>query len=83
MSDICGESMESDDIIEKSSSAWGSTVCIVAKADGSPRFCVDYSNTSNKFLVRETRSMPDIESHINTIGGAKFIIVCDVQKAYW
>ena len=27
--------------------------------------------------------MPDIESHIGTIGGAKFITVCDVQNAYW
>ena len=27
--------------------------------------------------------MPDIESHINTVGGAKFITVCDVQNAYW
>ena len=27
--------------------------------------------------------MFDIESHINTVGGAKHIIVCDVQSAYW
>ena len=27
--------------------------------------------------------MPDIESHIDAIGGAKFITVCDVQSAYW
>ena len=27
--------------------------------------------------------MPDIESHIDTIGGAKSITVCDVQSAYW
>ena len=58
-------------------------MCIVAKADGSPRFCVDYRTTINKFLVRETCPMPDIESHIDAIGGAKFITVCDVQSAYW
>ena len=82
--DKCVESMESDGIIEKSSSAWGSLVCIVAKADRSLRFYVDYRNTSNKFLVRETWPMLDIESHIDTtVGGAKFITVCDVQSAYW
>ena len=27
--------------------------------------------------------MPDIESHIDTVGGAKFITVCDLQSAYW
>ena len=27
--------------------------------------------------------MPDVESHIDTVDGAKFIIVCDVQSAYW
>ena len=71
------------DVIEKRPSEWGSPVCIVAKADGSPRFCVDYRATINRFLVRETWPMPDIESHIDTVGGANFITVCDVQSAYW
>ena len=56
--DKCVESMESVDIIEESPSAWGSPVCTVFKADGSPCFCVEYRNT---FLVRETWPMPDIE----------------------
>ena len=77
------ENMESDYIIGKSPSAWGSPVCIVAKADGSPRVCVDYRTTIDKFLGRETWPMPDIKSHIDTVGGAKFITVCDVQSAYW
>ena len=79
----CVESMELDGTVEKSPSAWGSPVGIVAKPDESPRFCVDYRTTINKFLVRETWPMPDIESHIDTVGGAKFITVYDVQSAYW
>ena len=83
MIDKCFESMESVGIIEKSPSAWRLSVCIVAKADGPSRFCVDYRNTINKSLVRETWRMSGIESHIDTVGGAKFITVCDVQRAYW
>ena len=81
--DKCVDDMESADIVEKKLSEWGSLVCIVAKADGSPRFCVDYRTTINKFLVRETWPIPDIESHIDTVGGANFITVCDVRSAYW
>ena len=83
MIDKCVENMESVRIVENNPSEWGSPVCIVAKADGSPRFCVDYRTNVNKFLVRETWPMPDIESHIDTVGGANFITVCDVQSAYW
>ena len=63
--------------------AHGNHPCIVAKADGSPRVCVDYRNTTHKFLVRETWPMPDIKSHIDTVGGAKYITVYDVQWTYW
>ena len=79
--DKCVENMESVGIVEKNSSAWASPVCIVAKADGT--FCVDHRTTINKFLIRETWPMPDIESHVDTVGGAHFIKVCDVQSAYW
>ena len=75
--------MESAGIVEKKLSEWGLPVCIVAKADGSPRFSVNCRTTINKFLVRETWPMPDIESHIDTVSGANFITVCDVQSAYW
>ena len=83
MIDKCVENMESVGIVEKKPSGWGSLVCIVAKADGSPRFCVDYRTTINKFVVRETWPMLDIESHIDTVGGVNFITVCDVQSAYY
>ena len=81
--DKCVESMESKVIIEKHPpSAWGSPVCIVAKADELPRLCVDYRATIYKFLVREAWPMPDIEYHIVTVDSAKFITVYDVQSAY-
>ena len=48
--DSCVDDMQATGIIEKRPREWGSPVCIVAKADGSPRFCVDYRTTINKFL---------------------------------
>ena len=80
--DKCVENMESVGIVEKIPSAWASPVCIVAKADGTPRFCVDYRTHINTFLIRETWSMPDIESHIDIVDGAKFITECDIQSVY-
>ena len=81
--DKCVNDMEATGIIEKTLSEWGSPVCIVAKSDGSPRFYIDYRTTINKFLVRETWPMPDVKSHIDTVGGANYITACDVQSAYW
>ena len=48
----------------------------------SPRFCVDYRNTLNRHIVRKTWPMPNIESHLDAVGGAKFITVADVQSAF-
>lgn len=81
--DDCVAQMERDGIIEQRASPWGSPVCIVVKRDGSPRFCVDYRSTINKHLVRHTWPMPDMTSCIDTVGGAKFISVFDIQSAFW
>ena len=75
--------MESGGIVEKKPSEWGLPVWIVAKGEGSPRFCVDYRITVNKFFVREIWPMPGIESHIDTMSGTNFITVCDVEITYW
>ena len=69
-------------IFEERTSAWGSPVTIVSKADGSPRFCVDYRHTLNRHLVRKTWPMPNIDTHLDAVGGAKFITVADVQSAF-
>ena len=83
MIDKCVENMEPVGIVEKNPSAYALPVCMIATADGTPRFCVDYRTTINKFLIRETWPMPDIECHVDTMGGAKFITECDIQSAYW
>ncbi|CAB1111841.1 unnamed protein product [Ectocarpus sp. CCAP 1310/34] len=74
--------MEEAGIVEQRASPWGSAVTLVAKADGTPRFCVDYRTTVNKHLIRKSWPMPEMASHIDTVAGAKYITVCDVQSAY-
>ena len=36
-----------------------------------------------RFGTNSTWLMPDIESHVDTVGGAKFITECDKQSPYW
>ena len=81
--DKCVDEMERDGIIEQRASPWGSAVTIVTKADGTPRFCVDYRSTLNKSLVRKSWPMPQMESHIDTVAGAKYLSVFDVRNAFF
>ena len=80
-SDKCVNQMEKDGIIEQRPSPWRSAITIVARPDGSPRVCVDYRCTIDKSLIRKSWPMSDMEAHIHTVAGAKFITVCDVQSA--
>ena len=66
--DKCADKIESAGIVEKKTSAWGLPVFIVAKAGCTPRFWIDYRTALNKSLILETWPMPDIESHIDTVG---------------
>ena len=60
-----------------------SPVTIVARKDGQPRFCVDCQRTLNKHFIRKTWPMANHEDNVDTVGGAQFISVADVQSAYW
>ena len=73
--------------IEQRPSRWGSgsAVTVVAKSDGSPRFCIDCRCTINKgLIIRKSCPIPDMEAHIDTAvaAGTIFFTVCDMQSAY-
>ena len=52
--DECVHDMLEWDIIEEHPSPWGSPCTLVAKKNGSPRFCVDYRHTLNGHIVRKS-----------------------------
>ena len=51
--DKCVNQVEQDGIIEQRSSAWGSAGTVVAKSDGTRRFCVDYQVDHTKKTDRK------------------------------
>ncbi|CAM9902617.1 unnamed protein product [Choristocarpus tenellus] len=72
--------MENQGIIKPSSSPWVSLVTIVAKPDGSPRFCVDFRGTINKHLIRNSWPLPSMDECLSTLGGG---LPFGVQNVPW
>lgn len=67
--------------IEKRPYPWVSAVTIVAKPDGTLRFCIDHRSTKSKNLIKSW-PMPSSASHRDTVGGARYIIACNVHNSY-
>ncbi|CAB1100355.1 unnamed protein product [Ectocarpus sp. CCAP 1310/34] len=81
--DKCVGDMLEWGIIEKRPSPWGSPCTIVAKSNGSPRFCIDYRHTLNRNIIRKTCPMPNLESCLDAVGDALYITVADILSAFW
>ncbi|CAM9441480.1 unnamed protein product, partial [Choristocarpus tenellus] len=79
----CVTDMEKQDIIKPSSSPWTFPVTIVAKPDGSPRFCADFRGTINKHLIRNSWPLPSMDECLSSLGGSKYLYCLDIQSAYW
>ena len=81
--DTCVNEMLEWSIIEKWLSPWGSPCTVVAKSNGSPRFCVDFRHTLNRHIIRKTWPMPNLESCLDAVGDAIYITVADILSAFW
>ena len=55
-------------LITKSTSPWSFPVVVVAKPDGSYRFCVDYSKLTNK-TIKDTYPLPRIDDTLDYLTG--------------
>ena len=69
-------------IIVPADSAWAFPVVIVAKKDGSPRFCIDYRILNGR--IKPSRwPIPHIEEIFDDLRGAVIFTTLDLFSGYW
>jgi hypothetical protein len=69
-------------VIRHSVSPWSSPVVMVAKKDGSTRFCVDYRKL-NQITVKDTYPLPRIDDMLDKLGKSEYFSTLDLASGYW
>ena len=69
-------------IVEPSASPWSSNIVIVAKKDGSLRFCVDYRGL-NKVTRKDSYPLPRISDCLDALGSATYFSTFDLRSGYF
>lgn len=75
------EMMAEKQLIEPSFSSWSSPALLVAKRDGSMRFCVDYRKL-NEVTVPDCHPLPRIDDTLSALGGAQWFSTLDLKSGY-
>jgi hypothetical protein len=68
-------------VIEPAASPWASNVVLVAKKDGSLRFCVDY-RAVNSVTYKDAYPLPLIDNCINAMSGSSWFSTLDLRAGY-
>nr|XP_033806336.1 uncharacterized protein LOC117363128 [Geotrypetes seraphini] len=69
-------------VIEPSQSPWCSPIVIVPKADGTPRFCIDFRQL-NEVSQFDAFPMPRVDDLLDRLGQAQYLSTLDLTKGYW
>ena len=69
-------------IIEPSDSPWFSLVVLVAKPDGTQRFCVDY-RALNSVTKRDLNPLPRCDDILESLSGAQWFSHLHLLRGYW
>ena len=74
--------METQGIVQPSSSPWASPVVLVPKKDGSLRFCVDYRKL-NSLTRKDVYPLPRVDDILTALGEAQYFTSLDLASGYW
>ena len=70
------------EVIEPSQSEWASPVVLIPKPDGSPQFCIDYRQLTER-TVRDSYPLPRMDDCLESLGDAHFFSTSDCNAGYW
>ena len=76
------QDMERQNIIRPSDSPWASPVVIVAKKDGTCRFCVDYRKL-NEATTKNAYPIPRVDENLDALAGNSWFSSLGLASGYW
>ena len=71
--------MEKQEVIQPLKSPWASPIVLVAKKDGSTRFCVDYRRL-NAVTKMDVYPLPRIDDSLDLLSGQQFFTTLDLES---
>ena len=69
-------------VIRESKSPWVSPIVLVAKKDGSTRFCVDYRRL-NSITKMDVFPLPRVDESLDLLANSKYFSTLDLCSGYW
>ena len=69
-------------VIVPSSRPWSSPIVLVAKRDGTTRFCVDYRKL-NAITKLDVFPLPRIDDSLDLLAGTQYFTSLDLASGYW
>ena len=76
------DKMLTQEVIRPSKSEWASPVVLVAKSDGTTRFCIDYRKL-NTVTRKDQYPLPKLDEQIDSLGAANWFTTLDANSGYW
>ena len=69
-------------MLQPSKSPWASAIVLVAKKDGTTRFCVDYRRL-NAVMNMDVFPIPRIDDSLDVLASSKYFTALHLSSGYW